>query len=78
MALYIPIPRVLWPDKPSISDTGVDFNYLLNLDIYTSSSPGIFAEAYWNGGWFYVALICLAVGFLFAGFTRYSVQKCIH
>lgn len=73
--MYTPIPRFLWPDKPSLTDIGLTFNYMVNLYYGSSAAPGFFAEAYWNGGALMVIIVCLYVGILFAAFTKYSVQK---
>jgi hypothetical protein len=74
--LYILIPRLLWPEKPNISLLGTELTYLINGTSSSSNSPGFFgAEAYWNGGYLMVIIVCLYVGGLFAGLTRYALQK---
>lgn len=60
-SLYIVlVPRVLWPNKPNLSNFGTDFNFLATGNDKSSSSPGLMAEAYWNGG--YVALVAIMAG----------------
>ena len=72
LAIYTIIPRIIWPEKPSISDVGLEFNYLATSSDNSSSAPGIFAEAYWNGGWLLVVGACLYVGVLFSIFSEYA------
>jgi hypothetical protein len=74
LALYVPIPRAIWPDKPRIT-VGRDFHYLLTGFRHSQSAPGIFAEAYWNGGWLLVIIVCTYVGVVFACFTIYSLRR---
>jgi len=74
-AWYLPIPRILWPGKPDISQIGRQFNYLITGDPFTSSAPGFFAEAYWNGGWLLVSVTCLYVGIIFSIFVNYAVRQ---
>ena len=74
LALYIPIPRAVWPDKPAIS-VGREFYFLMAKTRHALSAPGIFAEAYWNGGWWLVVFVCVYVGGVFAGFTVYAVRR---
>jgi hypothetical protein len=74
LALYIPIPRSLWPEKPTIA-VGRDLYYLMTGHTTTQVAAGIFAEAYWNGGWLLVIIVCVYVGILFASFTIYSLRR---
>lgn len=75
LAIYTIIPRIIWKDKPVITEVGNVFNYLVTKNPDSASSPGIFAEAYWNGGWLAFFFACTYLGFLFAGFTKYSLIK---
>ena len=75
LALYIPIPRSLWPDKPVITGVGRDLYYMLAGRTTTQIAAGIFAEAYWNGGWLLVIVVGSYVGILYAGFTIYSLRR---
>jgi len=74
-ALYLPIPRILWPGKPDISQIGRQFNYLITRNPFTASAPGFFAEAYWNGGWLLVLVSCLYVGIIFSIFGNYAIRQ---
>lgn len=74
LAAYALVPRILWPEKPEIA-VGRQFTYLVTGDRATATAPGVFAEAYWNGGWLLVVVTALLVGGIFGGFTRYSLLK---
>lgn len=67
------VPRVLWPDKP-IMTPGFEFNQLVTGNHRSSSAAGIFAEAYWNGGWGAVVITCAYLGFLFSWFTQIAFR----
>jgi len=71
LALYAFVPRLLFPDKPLMTP-GREFTAaVLGYDSETHTAPGIFAEAYWNGGWTLVVVVCLYVGMVFAGFAAF-------
>jgi hypothetical protein len=53
---------------------GAQFNYLATGSDMSSSAPGVFAEAYWNGGWWSVMLSGFYIGAAFAWFTRKSMS----
>jgi len=71
--LAVFVPRALWPDKPIITQVGKDFNASATGNEYSSSSPGLFAEAYWNFGWPGVVLVMAALGAILAVFSRYTL-----
>jgi hypothetical protein len=71
---YTFVPRFLWPQKP-VFKSGGEFNFLVTGSWTSFSAPGIFAEAYWNGGWIAVLVTCVFVGILMAAATRYSIMK---
>ena len=75
LAGYAFVPRALWPDKPSITGVAEDFTFLVTGIRASSSAPGAFAEAYWNGGWLMVVLSCVYLGVLFTGFSYYAVRR---
>ncbi len=68
---YIFIPRIIYPDKPNLNP-GKEYHSLVtgkfNEEVPNSVGPGIFVEAYWNGGWLYVVLtsVYLSVLLFFA------------
>ena len=74
-AFYLPIPRIIWPGKPNISQIGRDFNYLVTGNLFSSAAPGVFAEAYWNGGWLLVIAVSFYIGLIFSIFSSYAIRK---
>jgi len=67
------VPRVLYPEKPIMS-RGPEFNELITGSNNSASAPGLFGDAYWNGGWLYVILSCLYAGLVYAIFTNLSIR----
>jgi hypothetical protein len=67
------VPRVLYPEKP-IMTRGPEFNELVTGSDHSASAPGLFGDAYWNGGWLYVILSCLYAGLVYAIFTDISIR----
>jgi hypothetical protein len=66
------VPRVLWADKPIITQIGVDFNVLATGNPRSSSAPGIFADAYWGYGWLGVIILMSGAGLLLGALSRYA------
>ncbi|MBI1295524.1 hypothetical protein GC175_11270 [bacterium] len=71
---YVFIPRILFPGKPALT-TGTYFNYLVNGNPDSASSPTVFAEAFWNGGWLYVVLTAIYLGGIYYAFEAYAVKQ---
>jgi len=74
---YLPIvwiPRIIYPDKPIITDVGRELSYAANGNYNSSSSAGLAAEAYWNGGWLYVIAVAIFLALLFGLWTIYSYE----
>jgi hypothetical protein len=70
--LYAVVPRILFPDKPMLTP-GREFTTAITGQVgETATVPGVFAEAYWNGGWPMVVMICLLTGFLFWHYTSFA------
>jgi hypothetical protein len=67
------IPRMLWPEKPVITQIALDFTALAGAP-ENSTSPGIFADAYWDFGWAGVVGIMAAIGALFGILSRYALS----
>lgn len=67
------IPRFLYPDKPSLQ-LGSEFHKLLTGFENSQSSPGIFAESYWNGGWLAVVLASMFLGYIFSIYLKFSLN----
>ena len=75
---YIFIPRIIFPEKPNLIP-GKEYHAMVtqryNERIPTSVGPGIFVEAYWNGGWTYVVLISIYFSILLFFSTRIIVKQ---
>jgi len=64
LAKNIVLPRIIFPNKPVLT-IGADFyKAITGVEAPTHTAAGIFAEAYWNGGWLFVLLTGLFVGAL--------------
>jgi hypothetical protein len=74
LILYAFVPRLLYPEKP-IMTSGRDFTALVTGSDSSSSAPGIFGEAYWNGGWPLLIAAGIYVGLVFAVFGAFSMRK---
>ncbi|MEM6499037.1 MAG: hypothetical protein AAF709_20230 [Pseudomonadota bacterium] len=61
-ALAVVIPRILWSGKPIMTASGQELYGEATGKIGTSISAGLFAEAYWNFGWFGLPLLLLLLG----------------
>ena len=66
--LYAPIPRFIWPDKPTTRDTvqryGVTFGRQSEEGaLSTAVNLPLLVEGYWNFGWAGIALVTAALGF---------------
>lgn len=68
------IPRIIYPDKPIITDVGRELSYAANGNYNSSSSAGLAAEAYWNGGWPMMIFIAIFLALVFGLWTIYSYQ----
>lgn len=71
---YTFVPRLLWADKPIITNVARDFSEILVGRRTTSTAIGLLGEAYWNGGWFMVSAIALGIGALLAFLTQISIH----
>jgi hypothetical protein len=74
LILYAFVPRLLYPEKP-IMNSGQDFTALVTGSDSYSTAPGIFGEAYWNGGWPTLIAVGIYVGLVFAIFGSFSTRK---
>ena len=74
LALYILVPRILYPDKP-IMTSGFEFNALVVGNPDSQSAPGMFAEAYWNGGWPLAVFTFLFMGAFYWAWEAYAKRK---
>jgi hypothetical protein len=68
------VPRILWPDKPIITQLGEDLNFLVFGRAGSFLGIGHFAEAYWNFGWAGVIPFMAALALILSIYTRISVR----
>ena len=73
--LVTPIPRIFWPSKPAVDRYGETFHESITGLGGSAASPGLFVEAYWNGGWIAVGAVALALGWVFSWLGRYVKQR---
>lgn len=71
-AFIVWVPRVIYPDKPNITDVSREFTYAVNGNYDSSSSAGLPAEAYWNFGWPGVLVASLFVMLTLSLWSIYS------
>lgn len=67
------VPRIVYPDKPIITDLGREFTFLANGNYNSSTSPSIPAEAYWDFGWLGVGLFAALMTPVLALWSIYNV-----
>ncbi len=72
-ALIVFIPRIIWSDKPAIAVIGAELYTAVTGGSGTYISPGLFAEAYWDFGWFGVPLMMVPYGILLGVLSRFAV-----
>ncbi len=68
------IPRWLWPDKPVMTDSATNLYTLATGQVGTSVSPGIFAEAYWNFGWWGLVVLIVPWAVVLATVSRFALD----
>lgn len=67
------IPRILWPDKPNMSNYGKEFHKLVTGNYIDSFlGLGIYGEAYWNAGWIGVVIVGTATGVILGMLSYFS------
>ncbi|SOB99887.1 hypothetical protein SAMN05877809_102523 [Rhodobacter sp. JA431] len=71
------VPRILWPDNPPLPSPGQAFNAIVsgNPDNQTKVGVTVFADGYWQFGWFGVFLWSACVGVIFAVMTRMTLMQ---
>lgn len=67
------IPRIVYPDKPIITDIGREFTFRANGNYNSSTSPSIPAEGYWTFGWLGVGLFAALMAPVLALWSIYNV-----
>lgn len=66
------IPRIIYPDKPNITDVARDFTVLANGNYNSSTSPSMPSEGYWDYGWLGVALFATLFSIVLTFWSIYS------
>ena len=78
-ALYVLIPRVVWPEKPLADPGGSHTRRVMGLradqSMQTSTAAGFGGELYIGGGWTAVALGSLFLGLFIAGSQRFLARS---
>lgn len=68
------VPRILWPEKPSLTDIAVDLNVAITGNPNSAVAPGFAAEGYWDGGWLGVVLMAFGAGVICYLWSLYSLE----
>jgi hypothetical protein len=74
---YTFVPRILFPNKPVVTRIANEFNKMVVGSDQSASSPTVFAEAYWNGGWFAFVGLCFYLGWMFAAVTNATLERLV-
>jgi len=68
------VPRVLWPGKPDMTAIGREFNYIADGNDQSASSPGWYAESYWDYGWTGSLLFMIPAGVILQLWSAFSLK----
>lgn len=68
------IPRIIYREKPIITDVARELTYAANGNYNSSASAGLAAEAYWNGGWPAAIGLSVFIAFVFGFWSIYSYE----
>ena len=73
------VPRVLWPNKPVVTDVGQEvYRLVTGNDLQSWLGLGIFGEAYWNLGWLGLVFACAIFGTSIGIISNWSAQIVLH
>jgi len=75
---FIIVPRFLYPEKPNLSYGQLYHNLATNTyneRVTNSTGPGIFIEAFWNGGWTYLIIVIFYFSILLFYFSRLIIKN---
>lgn len=67
------IPRVIWPDKPAVTQGAVDLYFLVSGREGSALAATSYADLYWNGGW----PATLLLGFAWGGLMFIGTRECL-
>ena len=77
---YIIIPRLFYPDKPNMNP-GSRYHSIVsnkfNEKNPNNTGPGLFFEAYWNGGLLYLFMVIFYFSVIMFSFSKIIVQNLI-
>lgn len=68
------IPRIIWPEKPILTDLSRELNYEITGNDQSAVATGLAPEGYWNGGWLGVFLAAFGAGTIFWAWSVYSLR----
>jgi hypothetical protein len=68
------VPRLLWPSKPIMTDSSVDFHEKITGTRYAAVGIGIFASGYYDGGWVGLILASLLCGLVISATSAIAVS----
>jgi hypothetical protein len=71
--LIVWLPRVIYPDKPNLTEKARDFNLAVSGSDSSQATPGMPSEGYWNFGWLGVIVTAAAAAAIFALWSYYTV-----
>lgn len=60
------VPRFLFPTKPIMTSSGMEFHYKIRGNENSSTGQGVFVNGYYNLGWWGVIAVGIAVGCILA------------
>ena len=75
---WIFVPRLLYPNKPSMTQSAIDLTYKINGTRTSSTGIGIFIDGYYNLGWFGMLAASIIYGFclrLLSGIAKIVVEE---
>lgn len=73
-SLAVFVPRILWRDKPVITELGRDLYFEVRGRYGSALGIGHFAEAYWNFGWVGILPFMCALSLILTMFTWISIN----
>lgn len=73
--IYV-VPRFLWPGKPAMVSPGNQFHVTASGNFYSRTKVGItiFADGYWQMGWFGTILFSFVAGLIFGVMARLTMS----
>lgn len=69
---WVFLPRALFPDKPIVTRSGVEFNVKVTGSDTSSTGMGLFVSGYYNLGWTGLIMASICAGWILAIFAAIS------